>query len=70
MPKVETHLSEALRIRVKALIEAKGIGRASKLLAINPNTVKCAALGGVVQPGTVALFEKRIAERDKEGKNP
>jgi hypothetical protein len=70
MPKVDAHLPENLRVRVKALIEAKGIGMAARLLTSNASTVKCAALGGVIQPGTVALFEKRIAERDKEGKNP
>jgi hypothetical protein len=70
MPKVTAHLPENLRVRVRALIDAKGIGMAARLLTSNANTVKCAVLGGIVQEGTVALFEKRIAERDREGKNP
>lgn len=70
MPKVDAHLPEALRQRVQALIDLKGLGMATRLLGSNPNTVKCAVLGGIVQEGTVALFEKRIDERDREGKNP
>ena len=70
MAKAEAVLPESLRARVQALIAAKGIGMAAKLLGINASTVKCAALGGNVQPGTVALVEKKIAERDSQQRKP
>lgn len=70
MPKTDVHLPDAIRARVQALIAAKGIGQAAKLLKASATTVKCAVLGADVQLGTVALLEKQIAERDRQGKNP
>jgi hypothetical protein len=70
MPKIETRLPDAVRVRIQALIDAKGIGQAAKLLQATPTTVKCAVLGGAIQLGTIALLEKQLAERDRQGKNP
>ncbi len=70
MARAEARLSEAQRDRLASLIALKGLAQASRFLLVSPRTLQVASLGGGLQEATVALLEKRFAERDAVGKVP
>jgi hypothetical protein len=59
-----------LKARISEIIEAHGRARASNFLGICTQTLKVVALGGPVHAGTIALLEKKIADRDAAGRTP
>lgn len=76
MSKAEVVLPQATRDRIEALInhwkstQMGGIHMAARLLGVSYATLRVARLGGAVTAGTLALLEKKIAERDQQGKCP
>lgn len=70
MARAETRLSEAQQERLQSIIALKGLSQASRFLLVSPRTLQVASLGGGLQAATVALIEKRFAERDAAGKVP
>jgi|WetSurMetagenome_2_1015567.scaffolds.fasta_scaffold282249_2 hypothetical protein len=63
-------LNEQQRARLSQLVAAKGLAQTARFLGIGSRTVQVAALGGDLAESTLALFEKRFAERDAAGKAP
>lgn len=70
MAKGEIVLPQSVRDRAEAMIAEKGASMTARLLGISFHTLKVARLGGAVTAGTLALLEKKIAERDAAGKVP
>jgi len=70
MAKADYRLPDETRERVSKLIAEKSLGgqggatRVAKLLGVSPITLKCAVAGLEIQPGTGALIEKRLGERE------
>lgn len=70
MAKASARLSSEQRDRVAQLVALKGLAQTARFLGMSARTVQVASLGGDIQDSTLALFEKRLAERDREGKHP
>jgi len=65
MAKADCRLSDELRAQLAELLrDVKGQGNAARILGINSTTLKCAVAGLCIQPGTAALIEKKLAERE------
>ena len=56
--------------RIKAIIATKGLCVAAERLGSSVHTIERAIGGLNLNPGTKALLEQKIAERDKKGKTP
>jgi hypothetical protein len=63
-------LTQANRDRIAALIEAKGVYEAARLLGVSRHAMERAQYGARCYPGTIALINNTIAVRDAEKKNP
>lgn len=63
-------LPDPQRARCKRLIAAKGHAKAAELLGCSRPTLDRAIGGLELLPGTVALINQAIAERDAERKDP
>jgi hypothetical protein len=64
MAKADYRLPQDVRDRVSVLIGEKGQSRVATLLGVSATTLRCAVAGLDIQPGTGALIEKKLAERD------
>jgi hypothetical protein len=52
------------------MIKSKGTGQAAVLLGCSVHTMERAVGGLEMNPGTVALLEKKISDRDALGRVP
>ena len=65
-----TTLPQATRDAILALMDAKNIGRAARILGVSRETLRAAAHGLPCQRGTFALLTQKLAERAAQGKTP
>jgi hypothetical protein len=63
-------LSPGQIARIKAIMGAKGVRQAAKLLGLATNTFDRARGGLPLHPGTRVLVATALAKRDEEGKSP
>ena len=61
---------EPQRERIRSLMATKGVYTAAKLIGCGKSTLDRAIGGLGVLPGTVALIQVKLAERDAAGKDP
>jgi hypothetical protein len=56
--------------KLRLLMQAKGVVRAAQIVGVCRHTLERAAGGLTVQRGSMALLEKKLAERDAAGIQP